>query len=250
MSPPRAAAVQDALAAERVPAPPPGFAVRTVAACDASYLPGSDRVFAAVVVCSYPDLEVRERRTARGRSTFPYVPGLLTFREGPILLRALRRLRRRPDVLLVDGQGIAHPRGMGLAAHVGILLDLPSVGCAKSLLAGEHAPVGRHRGAWSPLRLGGEVVGAVVRTREGVRPVVVSPGHRMDVETAVAVVLGCSRGYRIPEPLRLCHADAGRLRREAAPEGRPPQRRATADAPTRMRARYGPASSASRETRS
>jgi deoxyribonuclease V len=141
--------------------------------------------------------------------SFPYVPGLLAFREGPIVLAALERLAERPDVLIFDAQGLAHPRRMGLATHLGILLDVPSVGCAKSRLCGKETEPGEEKGSWTPLLDRGEVIGAVVRTRSRVRPVYVSVGHRVDLETAVSLVLSCATKYRLPEPTRWAHRVAG-----------------------------------------
>jgi deoxyribonuclease V len=139
------------------------------------------------------------------------VPGYLSFREGPLLLRAFGRLRRMPDLVLFDGQGIAHPRGLGLASHMGVLLDLPSVGCAKSRLVGEHGEPGRRRGDWTPLYLDGRRVGAVLRTRDGVKPLWISPGHRVGLRQAVKLALACCR-TRVPEPIRLAEQVVNRLR--------------------------------------
>jgi deoxyribonuclease V len=141
--------------------------------------------------------------------TFPYVPGLLAFREGPVVLAALEQVSDPPDVLLFDGQGLAHPRRLGLATHIGVLLDRPSIGCAKSRLCGEHEEPPAERGGWVPLRDGDEVIGGVVRTRAGVRPVYVSVGHRVDLETAVSLVVACCTRYRLPEPTRRAHRAAG-----------------------------------------
>jgi deoxyribonuclease V len=145
--------------------------------------------------------------------TFPYVPGYLSFREGPVFLHAARRLRVRPDLWLFDGQGIAHPRGFGLAAHLGVLLDRPSVGCAKSRLVGEHRMPGPGRGEWTPLIFGGKRVGAVVRTRDHVRPLYVSVGHRISLPAAIRWVLACC-AYRVPEPIRLAEQLVNRVKRE------------------------------------
>ena len=182
-------------------------AVRAVVGLDVSFHAGLAR--AAAVVYSYPDLKVQEEATAERAVDFPYVPGLLTFREGPAALAALERLRASWGVLLCDGQGYAHPRRLGLASHLGVLLDRPSVGCAKSRLVGRHGEVGEERGAWAPLLDGAEVVGAALRTRRGVKPVYVSPGHRLDLESAIALVLACTRGRRLPEPTRRAHTLAG-----------------------------------------
>ena len=163
----------------------------------------------AVVVLSYPELRLVERVVEEREVPFPYVPGLLSFREAPVLLPALERLRHRPDLLLVDGQGLAHPRRFGIACHLGLLLDLPAIGCGKSRLVGEYREPGPAVGDRAPLVDRGQVVGRVVRTRAGVKPVFVSPGHRIGLEEAVAWVLRCARGYRLPEPTRLADAVAG-----------------------------------------
>lgn len=160
---------------------------------------------AAVVVLSFPDLRVVGWGVARAPVSFPYIPGLLAYREIPVALAALRALDIAPDVLICDGQGIAHPRRMGIATHLGILLDHPTVGCAKSRLWGRHSPVGGTRGEWQPLEDQGEVIGAAVRTRTGVKVVYVSPGHRTDLDSAVRLVLDCAPRYRLPEPTRLAH---------------------------------------------
>lgn len=164
---------------------------------------------AAVVLLSFPDLTPIEASTAQMPVQFPYIPGLLAFREGPAVLAALEKLRGEPDVLLFDAQGLAHPRRMGLATHLGILLDVPSIGCAKSRLWGEHDEVPPQRGSWVPLWDGTEVIGAVLRTQTGVQPVYVSIGNRMDLETAIELVLACTSTFRLPEPLRWAHRVAG-----------------------------------------
>jgi deoxyribonuclease V len=187
--------------------------VRRVAGADISYDKGDDRFFAAVVVCALPGLEVVETVTATGRSPFPYIPGLLTFREGPLLMRAFRKLKAAPDLVLFDGHGVAHMRGFGVASHLGLLLDLPSVGCAKSRLVGEHDEPGPERGDWTPLRYEGRTVGRVVRTRPGVKPIFVSIGHRIGLAPAVRWTLRCCGRYRLPEPTRQAHLLANRLRR-------------------------------------
>lgn len=163
---------------------------------------------AAVVVLRYPDLAVVEVATAVAPATFPYIPGLLAFREAPAILAACARLRCAPDLFIFDGQGRAHPRRMGIACHVGLCLDRPTIGCAKSRLCGEHASLPEAAGAWVPLVDAGETIGAAVRTRSGVKPVYVSAGHRIDLATAVHYVLACCRGYRLPEPCRRAHAAA------------------------------------------
>ena len=179
----------------------------TVAGIDVSIKEG--KAIAAVVVLSYPELAPVDAALAEVEVSFPYVPGLLAFREGPAVLAALEGLAGAPDILLFDGQGYAHPRRMGLATHLGVLVDVPSVGCAKSRLVGSYDEPAERKGSWTALREGEELIGAVVRTRDRVRPVFVSPGHRADVGTAVSLVLGCARTYRLPEPIRWAHRVAG-----------------------------------------
>ncbi|MFZ1947383.1 MAG: endonuclease V [bacterium] len=182
-----------------------GRAIGAVAGADVAF-PDKSTVLAAVVVLTYPDLRVVERGVVETRCAFPYVPGLLAFREAPALLEALGRLRTGFDLLMCDGQGLAHPRGMGLATHVGILIDEPVLGCAKSVLYGRFDEVPRAKGSYSyMLDRSSRTVGAAVRTRDGVQPVYVSVGNRIDLATAIKIVLTCSPRYRIPEPLRLAH---------------------------------------------
>lgn len=183
-----------------------------VAGADISYARGDDLFFAAVVVLRLPDFEIVEEAVSSGRVRFPYIPGLLTFREGPVLLKAFEKLRRSPDLVLFDGQGIAHPRGVGLASHMGLLLDLPSVGCAKTRLVGTHPEVGEERGDYAELVLDGKVIGAALRTKRKVKPLFVSPGHRINLKGAVEAVLRCSAGYRLPEPTRQAHLAVNRRR--------------------------------------
>ncbi len=202
---------------------PPRKEFRTVAAADVSYSLADDQFYAAFLLFSYPDLTLRETASARGRVSFPYIPGLLTFREAPILLRAFSRLKTTPDLILFDGQGIAHPRSMGIASHLGILLNRPTIGCAKSRLFGAEAEPGLRRGSRAPLVEGDRTVGAIVRTRTGVKPMYVSPGHRMDLDTSVGMVLSLCRGYRIPEPLRQAHIFVNRLRVENVSPPRTPR---------------------------
>jgi deoxyribonuclease V len=186
-------------------------ALRLVAGADVAYRRDGRRAWAAVVLVAWPEGRVVESGTAAGRPAFPYVPALLAFREGPLLLAAFERLSRQPDLCLFDGHGLAHPRRFGLACHLGVLLDLPSVGCAKSLLTGHYREPERWRGAWTPLHLDGEEVGAALRTRAGVKPLLVSPGHRIGVRAAVRYALACSR-FRVPEPIRLAEQLANHLR--------------------------------------
>jgi deoxyribonuclease V len=177
--------------------------VKTVAGIDVGMKGGV--AFAAVVVMTFPGLEVVARATATRHIAFPYIPGLLTFREGPAILDALDRLDRKPDLLIFDGQGIAHPCRMGIASHIGLLADLSSIGCAKSVLCGRYQEPEVERGSHIPLVDKGETIGAIVRTRSGVKPVFVSIGHRVDLKTCIDVVLGCCKGYRLPETTRIAH---------------------------------------------
>ena len=190
----------------------PRTRLKTVAAGDVAYARGDDMTYAAFLLFTYPDLTLLESASAKGHASFPYIPGLLTFREAPVLLKAYSRLKARPDLIMIDGQGIAHPRFMGIAAHIGLILNLPTIGCAKSRLIGTHEELAPDRGKAVPLLVGDRTAGMVLRTREGVRPVYVSPGHKMDMETSVKVVLSLCRGYRIPEPLRQAHIFVTHLR--------------------------------------
>lgn len=173
---------------------------RTVGGVDAAFTEAS--IVAAAVVLELETLETREQAALHEPLNFPYIPGLLSFREAPGILAALARLNRLPDVLIVDGHGLAHPRRMGLACHLGVLLDIPTIGCAKSVLVGKHAPLEAEAGSTAELLDDGEVIGMAVRTRSSSRPVYVSIGHRVDLTTAVRLVLACSGGYRLPEPTR------------------------------------------------
>lgn len=183
--------------------------VRYVAGTDISVNAAERKGRGAVVVLSYPDLRPVEQSVAEVDLTFPYVPGLLSFRETPVLMEAFAGLSGRPDLMLVDAQGLAHPRRFGLACHLGLLYDVPTIGCAKSRLCGEHDEVEPAPGSRADLRDGAEVIGAVLRTREGVKPIYVSVGHRIGLAEAVEWALRCCRGYRLPEPTRLAHQAAG-----------------------------------------
>jgi deoxyribonuclease V len=187
--------------------------VRFVAGVDASYEARADMIYAGVVVVDLRDMSVVERRGAIRKSRFPYIPGLLSFREAPAILAAMKKLTVEPDCVLVDGQGLAHPRRFGIACHLGVILDVPTVGCAKSILVGEHEPVGDARGAWAALRYEGRVVGRAVRTRGGVKPVYVSPGNKVSFARAMEIVLKCGGKYRLPEPARLAHQYVNEMRR-------------------------------------
>ena len=210
VSPTKARAIQQRLAAEVRLAPLKP--VSTVAGLDCAF--AGDRVFATVVAWDVERRRVIERRARSLPLQFPYVPGLLSFREAPALLAALRRLRTPVDALLCDGQGIAHPRRFGLACHLGVQLGLPAVGCAKSRLVGDWIEPGRERGERSPLTLGTERIGTVLRTRTGVKPLFLSPGHLCDFEGAADLVLRCGGGLRLPEPVRLADHYVGVFKRE------------------------------------
>lgn len=200
-----ARARQTALRSRVVLAPPPGFAPRLVAGLDVSMARGSDVGYAGIVVVELPSLRTVDEAAVVAPLAFPYVPGFLSFRELPLVARAWARLGTRPDVLIFDGQGLAHPRRFGIACHGGLLFDTPALGCAKSILVGEHAPLPPERGARAPLVHRGETVGAAIRLRERTSPVFVSPGHLIDLETAVDVVRAVSAGYREPETTRRAH---------------------------------------------
>lgn len=191
-----------------------------VAAADVSYNKFDPWLYAAVVVVKAGTFEVVERLGVAREATFPYVPGLLSFRELPAVLEVFEKLQNKPDVVLCDGQGFAHPRRFGLASHLGLWLGLPTVGCAKSRLIGEYEEPGQARGAQSQLVDQGDVVGAVLRTRDRVNPLYVSVGHRINLESAVTVVLDCAVKYRLPVPARLAHLYVNEIRC-AAKEGKP-----------------------------
>ena len=208
VTPKEAVAIQRELAGQVVREGAPKD-VRRVAGVDISVDRLRGRGVGAVVVLSYPELEVLEVSVQEAPLTFPYVPGLLSFREAPVLREAFRRLAGPIDLLLVDGQGLAHPRRFGLACHLGLLLDVPAIGCAKSRLLGKHEMPDVAAGSRADLLDKGEVIGAVLRTRTGVKPLWVSTGHRISLAEAAAFVLKCCRGYRLPEPTRLAHHAAG-----------------------------------------
>lgn len=203
-TPTEAIAVQNTLR-RRVVAEDRLGVVRYVAGLDVGPAGEGALVRAAVAVLSFPDLKTADQVVARRPASFPYIPGLLSFREIPALLDALAKLGVTPDLLLCDGQGLAHPRRFGLACHLGVLTGIPSIGVAKSLLVGEHAPLPPARGAWRPLVHKGEVVGAALRTRAGVAPVYVSIGHKLSLATAIDYVLACAPKYRLPETTRAAH---------------------------------------------
>jgi len=219
LDPASARALQRKLA-EEVDVSRPLGPCRLLAAADVSYLKGDEQLYAAVVVVEMPDLRLIERVGVAGPSVFPYVPGLLSFREAPPVLDAFRKLQTVPDVVLCDGQGIAHPRRLGLACHLGLWLEIPTIGCAKSRLCGHSEEPAPARGSRSELIDRGEVVGSVVRTRDRVSPLYVSPGHLCDLEGAVEVVLATAPRYRLPLPAKMAHEYVNLIRREVS-AGRP-----------------------------
>lgn len=204
VSPQQAIAIQESLRSQ-VERNDRYDAIRTVAGIDVGVAAGSGIARAAVAVLNFPELQLREQSIAELPVRFPYVPGLLSFREIPAVLQALSRLQVLPDLLICDGQGLAHPRQFGLACHLGLWTGLPSIGVAKSRLIGEHAQVGRQRGDWQQLLHQGELVGAALRTRPGTRPVYVSIGHRVSLASAIELVLCCTLGFRLPETTRCAH---------------------------------------------
>src|SRR5205085_5958771 len=176
--------------------------VHTIAGVDMAINEQNGMARAAVVLLSFPELEILERHVYEEPVRLEYVPGLLSFREIPCILGAFARLKQQPDLVMVDGQGIAHPRRLGIASHLGLWINLPTIGCAKSILVGHHEEVGEEAGAWVPLTYRGKVIGAAVRTRSRVKPMIISQGNHISLETSIRYVLQCARGYRLPEPTR------------------------------------------------
>ena len=174
--------------------------IKTIAGIDTSYR--SNMACAAVVVLNLKHLELMEYKTAILPIEFPYIPGLLSFREGPAIIKALQKLKTTPDILLFDGQGIAHQRRLGIASHIGLLLDRPTIGCAKTRLVGQYEEPDSRRGSYTYLREADKTIGAVVRTRAGVKPVFVSIGHRVNLRDSIKLILDCNKGFRLPEPIR------------------------------------------------
>lgn len=176
--------------------------IRRVAGADLAFQPEGNGAIAGVVVYSFPEMREIERAWGESPVTFPYVPGLLSFRETPALLKVFARLKNAPDLIFCDAHGYAHPRRFGLTSHLGVLLDTPTIGCAKSLLVGVHEPLPPEAGAWTPLRDAGEIIGAALRTRTGVKPIYVTQGHRVSLKTALNFVISVLDGLRIPRPTR------------------------------------------------
>jgi deoxyribonuclease V len=188
--------------------------INRIAGIDLAQIHGGEQLICGILVYAFPELIEIERSFAIVRVAFPYIPGLLAFREGPAIIETVRRLKTKPDVLMVDGQGIAHPRGCGIASHVGVILDIPSIGVAKKRLYGNFDEPGEVRGDWAELRSKtGEPIGAVLRTKNNTKPVFVSTGHKIDLKTSIRVTLRCSNGFRIPEPTRQADIFVTQLKR-------------------------------------
>jgi deoxyribonuclease V len=184
-----------------------------IAGADVAYSKKDNAIFACIVVMKFPELVPLEKVKAQSYVNFPYIPGFLFFREGPVLIKAMERLQTTPDVMMFDANGIAHPKRIGMASHFGVMLDIPAVGCAKKKLIGNFRDLPDELSAFTPLEAGTEKLGYAVRTRVGVKPLFVSPGHKIDSETAVDVVISTTRGYRLPEPLRVAHILVNKMRR-------------------------------------
>jgi deoxyribonuclease V len=213
LTPKEAIALQKELAS-RVDRRTPLGPCELVAGADISYNRFSPIFYGSVVVLKTSDWSVVEVQDVVGENAFPYIPGLLSFREAPILLQAFAKLKEKPDVVMVDGQGIAHPRRLGIASHLGLWLDLPTIGCAKSRLTGTFEEPAKDAGSMSALMDGKEEIGKVLRTKKNIQPLYISVGHRIDLDSAVRLVLESCRGYRIPEPTRQAHLHVNEVRRK------------------------------------
>ncbi len=208
LSPKEAIALQNDLQHEVIADRPLDLAaIRTVAGVDVSVR--NEVSQAAVVVMTFPDFEPVESALAQRPTTFPYVPGLLSFREGAVLVEAFEKLRNTPDVFIFDGSGYLHPRRIGIASHMGLWLGIPTIANAKNRLCGTNVDPGPERGAWAPVDHRGEIIGAALRTRPGCKPVFVSPGHLADLDTTIELIMATSPKYRLPEPIRRAHKAAG-----------------------------------------
>jgi deoxyribonuclease V len=216
MTPREAVELQKSLR-ERVRLQPLEKRIETIAGADISFNKFSPVVYAGLVVMRLPSLEVIEEVGVVSETAFPYVPGLLSFRESPSVLEAWSKLKTEPDAVMFDGQGIAHPRRVGIASHVGLIINRPTLGCAKSVLVGKYEEPESERGHWTELIDKGETVGAAVRTKTNVQPIFVSPGHLIDLEAAIKLTLSCDGGYRQPEPTRRAHHLVNALRRGERP---------------------------------
>jgi deoxyribonuclease V len=197
-----------------IPGKPAQKRIRNICGLDISFDKSSDRVFAAASVHSFPSLTIIEQKGTTTRTEFPYIPGLLAYREGPAIVELLMKVKSPVDLFLFDGQGIAHPRGAGIASMMGLLLNKPSIGCAKTKLVGEYNDPGPQKGSSTDLYYKGKIIGSVLRTRDNVKPVFVSVGYKFDLKRSVDIVLKCCPKYRIPEPIRETHRLSNRLRTE------------------------------------
>ena len=207
-----AKAIQDRFR-ENVMISPLKHSIQFIAGADVSFDRGSNIMHAAIVILFFSDLSVVEKKGISEEVNFPYVPGLLAFREGPPILKVWDKLEQKPDVILFDAHGLAHPRRFGLACHLGVILDIPSIGCAKSVLVGSYSKPGSKAGEFSLMIDKGEEVGAAVRTKDGVTPMFVTVGHRVDLPSAIKLTLDCVKGYRVPEPTRQAHLVVNSIRR-------------------------------------
>lgn len=194
----------------------PGGEIETIAGCDISFNKYEETVYAGIVVLRLSDMQTIETAGVVSTAKFPYIPGLLSFREVPALLEAWQKLKIEPDAVMLDGQGIAHPRRFGIGAHFGLIVEKPTLGCAKSVLVGKFDEPAPERGAWSPMLHKGEIIGAALRTKNKVQPVYVSPGHLMNLESAIEIALRGDGGYRVPEPTRRAHLFVNELRTRKA----------------------------------
>ena len=186
---------------------------RLIGGVDVAYSKKDNNAFATVVVMKVPEMELIEKARAQSEVTFPFVPGLFFFREGPVILKAISRIKFAPDVFIFDGHGLDHPKAIGMASHMGLMLEMPTIGCAKKLLCGSVDELWNNVGDTAAIMSNGDIVGHAVRSRENVKPLYVSPGHKMDIETSTKTVIDLLRGYRLPEPLRLAHIMVNKQRR-------------------------------------
>ncbi len=187
--------------------------LRYVAGVDVAYSKVRNLLFGVVVILNYPELEIIREYYGECEENFPYVPGYLSFREAPVIVQVFKRVEIEPDLVMVDGQGVAHPRRFGLAAHLGVIINLPTIGCAKSLLCGSVGTLGINKGSYAPIYLDGEICGFAIRTRSGKKPVFVSPGNLVSFDDICELVLKCTGRYRVPEPTRLAHIKVNEYRR-------------------------------------
>jgi deoxyribonuclease V len=200
---------------ERVRIEPLVKEIKTIAGADVSLNRFSNILFAGIIVLSFPDLQIIEYQTIKTETTFPYIPGLLSFREIPGLLKVWEKIKNRPDVVMVDGQGIAHPRRLGIATHFGIVADVPTIGCAKSILTGIFEIPENIPGSESKLydKTNHEIIGTIFRSKKNSKPLIISPGHTISIEQSVDIVKKCLRGYRLPEPTRQAHLLVNQFRK-------------------------------------